>query len=85
MLVVPYGAVAGILAQRSEQLADTVVVDISDPVDFETLDSLLVPADGCAAAEIAARLPRSRVLKASTPHSPRAWRPAPSAGSPRPC
>ncbi|MFJ3732429.1 NADP oxidoreductase [[Kitasatospora] papulosa] len=32
--------------------------------DFETFDSLVVPADSSAAAELAAALPRSRVLKA---------------------
>ena len=64
VLAVPYGAVAGIVAQRGEQLAGKVVVDITNPVDFETFDSLVVPADGSAAAEIAAALPRSRVVKA---------------------
>jgi len=33
-------------------------------VNFETFDSLVVPADGSAAAEIAAALPQSRVVKA---------------------
>jgi NADPH-dependent F420 reductase len=64
VLAVPYGAVAGIVAQRGEQLAGKVVVDITNPVDFETFDSLVVPADGSAAAEIAAALPQSRVVKA---------------------
>ena len=42
-----------------------VVVDITNPLDFaETFDSLTVAADGSAAAEIAAALPDSRVLKA---------------------
>ena len=40
------------------------MVDITNPVDFETFDSLLVPADTSAAAEIAAALPGSRVLNA---------------------
>ena len=52
------------LAQRGEQLADRIVVDITNPLDFETFDSLVVPADSSAAAEIAAALPDSRVLKA---------------------
>jgi 8-hydroxy-5-deazaflavin:NADPH oxidoreductase len=39
-------------------------VDITNPLDFETFDSLTVPADASAAAEIAAALPGSRVLKA---------------------
>jgi NADPH-dependent F420 reductase len=64
VLAVPYGAVAGIVAERGAQLAGKVVVDITNPVDFATFDSLVVPADGSAAAEIAAALPRSRVVKA---------------------
>src|SRR5687767_11240543 len=64
VLAVPYGAVADIVAQRGAQLAGKVVVDITNPVDFETFDSLVVPADGSAAAEIAAALPQSRVVKA---------------------
>ena len=64
VLAVPYGAVADIVAQRGAQLAGKVVVDITNPLNFETFDSLVVPADGSAAAEIAAALPQSRVLKA---------------------
>jgi 8-hydroxy-5-deazaflavin:NADPH oxidoreductase len=64
VLAVPYGAVAGIVAERGAQLAGKVVVDITNPVDFATFDSLVVPADGSAAAEIAAALPGSRVVKA---------------------
>ena len=64
VLAVPYAALADIAAQRAEQLAGRVVVDITNPVDFETFDSLVVPADGSAAAELAAALPQSRVLKA---------------------
>ncbi len=64
VLAVPYGAVADIIAQRGEQLAGKVVVDVTNPVNVETFDSLVVPADGSAAAEIAAALPRSRVVKA---------------------
>ncbi|WP_166020252.1 NADPH-dependent F420 reductase [Streptomyces chilikensis] len=64
VLAVPYPALAGIVAQRGEQLAGKVVVDITNPVDFATFDSLVVPADRSAAAELADALPRSRVLKA---------------------
>jgi NADPH-dependent F420 reductase len=64
VLAVPYPAVSGVLAQRGESLAGKVVVDITNPLNFETFDSLTVPADGSAAAEIAAALPQSRVLKA---------------------
>ncbi len=64
VLAVPHGAVADIVAQRGDQLAGKVVVDITNPVNFETFDSLTSPADGSAAAEIAAALPQSRVVKA---------------------
>ena len=64
VLAVPYPAVADVIAQRGESLAGKIVVDITNPLDFETFDSLVVPADSSAAAEIAAALPESRVLKA---------------------
>jgi len=64
VLAVPYPAVQTLLAQRGDQLAGKIVVDITNPLNFETFDSLVVPADGSAAAEIAAALPQSRVLKA---------------------
>jgi predicted dinucleotide-binding enzyme len=64
VLAVPYGSVADVIAQRGEQLTGKVVVDITNPVDFATFDGLTVPADSSAAAEIAAKLPQSRVLKA---------------------
>lgn len=64
VLAVPYPAVDPVLAQRSGQFDNRIVVDITNPLNFETFDSLTVPADSSAAAEIAAKLPRSRVLKA---------------------
>ena len=64
ILAVPYPAVSQILEQRGDQLAGKIIVDIANPLNFETFDSLVVPADSSAAAEIAAALPDSRVLKA---------------------
>jgi len=64
VLAVPYPAVEGVLAQRGESLAGKIVVDITNPLNFETFDSLVVPADGSATAVIAAALPNSRVVKA---------------------
>lgn len=64
VLAVPYPAVGQVIAQRGAQLAGKVVVDITNPLNFETFDSLTVPADSSAAAEIAAALPESRVVKA---------------------
>jgi NADPH-dependent F420 reductase len=64
VLAVPYPALREVVAQRADQLAGKVVVDITNPLNFETFDSLVVAADGSAAAEVAAALPQSRVLKA---------------------
>jgi len=54
VLAVPYPAVADILATRGDQLASKMVVDITNPLNYETFDSLTVPADSSAAAQIAA-------------------------------
>lgn len=64
VLAVPYPAVQQVLSARADSLAGKIVVDITNPLNFETFDSLTVPADGSAAAEIAAALPNSKVLKA---------------------
>ncbi|WP_068400956.1 NADPH-dependent F420 reductase [Kribbia dieselivorans] len=64
VLAVPYHALTSIAAERAEQFAGRIVVDITNPVNFETFDSLTVPTDSSAAAELAAALPNSRVLKA---------------------
>jgi predicted dinucleotide-binding enzyme len=64
VLAVPYTAIDDVLGQRGEQLAGRIVVDITNPLNFETFDSLVVTPDSSATAEIAAALPQSRVLKA---------------------
>jgi len=64
VLAVPYPAVSTVISQRGDQLADKIVVDITNPLNFDTFDSLVVPSDSSAAAEISAALPQSRVLKA---------------------
>lgn len=64
VLAVPHPAVADVLAERGAQLEGKVVVDITNPVNFETFDSLVVPAESSKTAEIAAALPGSRVVKA---------------------
>jgi 8-hydroxy-5-deazaflavin:NADPH oxidoreductase len=64
VLAVPYPALSTLLAERGDQLAGKVVVDITNPLNFETFDSLTVPADSSATAELADALPHSRVVKA---------------------
>lgn len=64
VLAVPYPAVQSVLKERASQFDSKIVVDITNPVNFETFDSLTVPADSSAAAEIARQLPTAKVLKA---------------------
>jgi predicted dinucleotide-binding enzyme len=64
ILAVAFPAISDVLTARGASLAGRIVVDITNPVDQATFDSLTVPADSSAAAEIASALPDSRVLKA---------------------
>jgi 8-hydroxy-5-deazaflavin:NADPH oxidoreductase len=64
VLAVPYAAVEGIIAEHGAAFAGKVLVDITNPVDLETFDGLVVPADSSAAAVIAAAVPGARVVKA---------------------
>lgn len=64
ILAVPYPAIADIVASHGDQLAGKVVVDITNPLNFETFDELVVPAGSSAAAELQRALPAAKVLKA---------------------
>ena len=64
VLAVPHPAVAEIVSAYGDQLTGRIVVDITNPLDFATFDSLVVPSDSSKAAEIAAQLPTATVLKA---------------------
>jgi len=63
VLAVPYTALADIAAKYADQLAGRIVVETTNPLDFSTFDSLVVPAGSSATAELAAALPASTVLK----------------------
>ncbi|WP_454051597.1 NADPH-dependent F420 reductase [Cellulomonas sp. Marseille-Q8402] len=64
VLALPYGALEEVVGRYPDGFAGRVVVDVTNPVDFATFDGLVVPAGSSAAAELAARLPDARVLKA---------------------
>jgi len=64
VLAVPYSALQDIVATYGDQLAGKVVVDITNPLDLSTFDSLTVPTGSSAAAELAAALPEAKILKA---------------------
>lgn len=64
ILAVYYPALKEILSRYADNLAGKIVVDITNPVNTETYDGLVVPVGSSSAAELAAQLPSSRVLKA---------------------
>lgn len=64
VLALPYGAVAPVLDAYSGALDGKVLVDLTNPLDFSTFDSLVVAAGSSSAAEIAAAVPGASVLKA---------------------
>ena len=64
VLAVPYVAIAGIIQEYSTDLQGKIIIDITNPVDFTTFDSLLVPSDTSAAALIAKQRPNSMIVKA---------------------
>ncbi len=64
VLAVPYAAVASILATYAPLLTGKVIVDITNPVDFATLDGLVVPTGSSAAEVIAQTVPSATVVKA---------------------
>ena len=64
VFAVPYPAVEGILSVYGDDLAGKILIDITNPVNFETFDDLVVPADSSASAQIANQLKETRVIKA---------------------
>ena len=63
VLAVWYQAIDDVLATYGDQLAGKVVVDITNPVDPDTYAPLTIP-EGSVAAQIAAKLPGAKVVKA---------------------
>lgn len=64
VMAVPYPALAALAKQYQAELAGKIVVDITNPLNFETWDELVVPADSSAAQQLQELLPESKVLKA---------------------
>jgi 8-hydroxy-5-deazaflavin:NADPH oxidoreductase len=65
VLAVPFDAAKKIVSTYGEQLAGKTLVDITNPVNFETFDSLVVEPGSSAAEEIAELAPAgANVVKA---------------------
>jgi hypothetical protein len=63
VLAVPFDAAKDVVTSYGEALAGKTVIDITNPVNFETFDSLVVAPGTSAAEEIAALTP-GNVVKA---------------------
>lgn len=65
VLAIPYEAASRLVQEYGEGLSGKVVVDITNPVDWESMDGLVTPPDSSAAEEIAKAAPEgARVVKA---------------------
>jgi 8-hydroxy-5-deazaflavin:NADPH oxidoreductase len=64
VLAVPYEAVPSVAERYASELAGKVVVDITNPVNWETFDGLVIPPDSSAAEEISGLFPGAAVVKA---------------------
>lgn len=64
IMAVPYPALDTLAMEYSDMLVGKVVVDITNPLNFDTWDELVVPTDSSAAKELQDKLPESKVIKA---------------------
>ena len=64
VLAVPYAAVSSILDSNKDQLVGKIIIDITNPVNFGTMDDLMVPANSSATEEFALHLPQATFVKA---------------------
>lgn len=64
IMAVPYPALKSLATQYANELVGKIVVDITNPLNFDTLDELVVPANGSAAQQLQEQLGQSTVLKA---------------------
>ena len=63
IMAVPFSALESIASQYKEELKGKIVIDISNPLNFDTWDELVVPADSSAAQLLQSWLPNSKVVK----------------------
>lgn len=57
VLAIFYPVIADVVRQYASQLTGKVVVDISNPIDFDTMDGLTTPPDSSSAEETAKLVP----------------------------
>lgn len=63
VLAVPYTAALEIVTKQADKLADKIVIDITNPLNFETWDELVVPIGSSAAEQLADKVPGIQIVK----------------------
>lgn len=63
VLAIPYGLVSSVLDLHKDALKGKIIVDLTNPVNFETMDDVVVPKDISAAQIIAETAKDSVVVK----------------------
>lgn len=63
IFAVPYSAVSNIIERYHNQLAGKIVIDVTNPLNFETFDGLVVPPNSSGANEIQQKLRDSMIVK----------------------
>lgn len=64
ILAVPYPINVTLATEWGDDLADRIVVDIANPVDFSSMDALVTAPGRSSAEEVADAAPSARVVKA---------------------
>lgn len=64
VLAISYGAVSSVLDLYKDALKEKIIEDLTNPVNFETMDDVVVPKDISAAQIIAETTKDSVVVKA---------------------
>jgi NADPH-dependent F420 reductase len=83
VLAVYYGSIAEAVEQFRDRLQDKVVVEISVPLDWETMDAFVIPPDTSAAEETQKLLPSGTpVVKAFDTNFARTLEPGEKNGTP---
>lgn len=64
ILATQYKDMGTVIEAHKDKMAGKIVIDISNPVNFETMDDYLIPAGTSAAELFAEKLPNSIIIKA---------------------
>lgn len=63
IIAVPFFALESIASQYKDELKGKIVIDISNPLNFDTWDELVVPVDSSAAQLLQSWLLESKAVK----------------------